>query len=226
MADPTRFHFELSDDRPPFAPLAETPHPDFHWLTRHRARIRPRDVFDSIDTVVVHATAGFATAHAVDTWKTVKASAHWIIPDEDEDQHGKFVWATVGEAKAAYHVRDSVDPRVHLGDGPNVNNRSLGIEIVNSQGIGGRPDPYSDWQVEACARIVLHAWAKYPNLRYVVSHARLDPARRSDPGSLFPWKRLMELVLTQSALPPDAGHAAPSTPRSAPAAQPGNCCGP
>lgn len=226
MADPRLYYFQLSGSRPPYAPLAEQQHPDFHWLTKYRARIRPRDVFASIDTVVVHATAGFATAHAVDAWKTVKASAHWIIPDEDEAQHGQFVWATVGEAKAAFHVRDSVDPLTHLGRGPNVNNRSLGIEIVNCQGVGGREDTFSGWQVQACAQIVLYAWAKYPNLTHVISHARLDPGRRSDPGSLFPWDRLRDLVLTQAALPADAVAHSPSPPIFRPVEQPGHCCAP
>ena len=56
-------------------------------------------------------------------------------------------------------------------------------------------DAFSDWQVEATAQIVRYAWAKYPNLRHVVSHAMLDPARRSDPGSLFPWERFRAAVL-------------------------------
>ena len=58
-----------------------------------------------------------------------------------------------------------------------------------------RSDDFSDWQVEATAQIVRYAWAKYPNLRHVVSHAMLDPGRRSDPGSLFPWSRFREAVL-------------------------------
>ena len=44
------------------------------------------------------------TQHAIDTWKTKKASAHWIVPDENEPQHENFVWAVVGEAKAAFHA--------------------------------------------------------------------------------------------------------------------------
>ncbi|MFC3815214.1 N-acetylmuramoyl-L-alanine amidase [Lysobacter sp. GCM10012299] len=227
MADPKTFQFKLSSDRPPFLPLAERLHPEFHWLTRNRARSRGRDVFEVIDTVVIHATAGFATGHAIDTWKKVKASAHWIIPDEAEAAHGQFAWATVGEAKAAFHVRDNVNASTHLGAGPNVNNRSLGIEIVNSQGIRGR-DPYSPWQLEACARIVLYACAKYPNLKHVISHARLDPGRRTDPGAEFPWDRFKDMVLTHSALPPGtiALPPTPSTPRSPPNPQPGNCCEP
>ncbi|MEL7210761.1 MAG: hypothetical protein AAGK32_21410, partial [Actinomycetota bacterium] len=71
------------------------------------------------------------------------------------------------------------------------------IEIVNR--ITGTHDPYSDWQVEMTVQIVRYAWAKYPNLRHVVSHAKLDPERRSDPGPLFPWDDFRERVLAAPA---------------------------
>ena len=75
-----------------------------------------------------------------------------------------------------------------------MNHWSLGIEMVNSQPDNGG-DAFSDWQVEVTARIVRYCWAKYPNLAQVVSHAVLDPERRSDPGAQFPWPRFRQLVL-------------------------------
>lgn len=203
MADPETFYFALpSENRPVFVPLAEEVHADFSWLTRNRARSRGRDVFDVIDTVVVHATAGFATEHAVSNWHARQASAHWIIPDENEPQHNNFVWATVAEAKAAFHVRDTITvSSTVLGRGPNVNNRSLGIEVVNTQDVEDYRDPFSSWQVTMTARIVLYAWAKYPNLKHVISHAKLDPSRRGDPGRQFPWEDFKTLVLSHSPLP-------------------------
>lgn len=200
MGNPKAYHFRLPTGRTPdFVPLKEEVHPAFHWLTRNRARSRGRDVFDVIDTIVIHATAGYATLHAIKTWKDRKASAHWIVPDEDEPQHGKFIWATVAEAKAAYHV-GAVDYEPHLGVGPNVNNRSLGIEIVNTQNVQNYSDPFSEWQIESAARIVLYCWAKYPNLKHVISHAKLDPSRRGDPGINFPWNSFKDMVLSHSAL--------------------------
>jgi N-acetyl-anhydromuramyl-L-alanine amidase AmpD len=35
------------------------------------------------------------------------ASFHWLVPDEDEQQHGQLVWACAPEARAAWHVRNS-----------------------------------------------------------------------------------------------------------------------
>jgi len=204
MANPTTFHFTLpADNRPALFRLNEELHTDFNWLTEHRSRGRGGDISNVLDTIVVHATAGFATQHAVDTWRTVRASAHWIVPDENEPQHGNFVWATVAERKASFHVRDTISTSsTVLGATRNVNNRSLGIEIVNTQNVQDFSDQYSAWQVTMTARIVLHAWAKYPNLKHVISHGKLDPTRRVDPGRQFPWDTFKQEVLTHSALPP------------------------
>ncbi|NBF08147.1 N-acetylmuramoyl-L-alanine amidase [Pseudomonas sp. Fl4BN1] len=137
MTKPVDYYFYLPPEaRPSYSPLQEELHPDFAWLTQNRARSRGKDVFEAIDTVVIHATAGYATAHAVENWHQRVASAHWIIPDEREPQHGHFVWGAVAEAKSAYHVRDAiVFKETVLGEGPNVNNRSLGVEIVNTQDV-------------------------------------------------------------------------------------------
>jgi N-acetylmuramoyl-L-alanine amidase len=124
--------------------------------------------------------------------KGAQASWHWLVPDENEPEHGQLVWACAPEARAAWHVRnDCSHPKVN-GGATKVNHWSLGIEVVNAQTPN---DTFSDWQVEATAQIVRYCWAKYPNLKQVVSHAKLDPDRRSDPGKHFPWERFKKLVL-------------------------------
>jgi N-acetyl-anhydromuramyl-L-alanine amidase AmpD len=203
MGNPTDYHFVLPESgRPGFVPLAEQLHGSFHWLTANRSRRRPVDPIDGVDTIIIHGTDGSSTASAVATWRQPDsvASAHWIVPDEDESEHGAFAWATVAESKAAQHCRTTGPARDLLGPHAGVNSRSLGIEVVNRI-TGPSSDPYSDWQVTMTARIVLYAWAKYPNLHHVVSHAKLDPTRRSDPGSLFPWDSFQDQVLSHSALP-------------------------
>lgn len=180
------------------------------------------DPIAGIVAVVVHATAGSSSEGAVSVMKRKKdpASFHWLVPDEDEPQHGQFVWACVPEALAAWHVRNAAShPEVNDGQ-KRVNHWSLGIEVVNLQ----RNDPFSAWQVEATARVVRYCWAKYPNLQHVVSHAKIDPARRSDPGIEFDWGRFKSLVLTSPAevLPDLVAAATPlSRIRSGPAS---DCC--
>ncbi len=44
------------------------------------------------------------------------ASFHWLLPDEDEPQHGQLVWACAPEARAAWHVRNACShPDVNSG---------------------------------------------------------------------------------------------------------------
>jgi N-acetylmuramoyl-L-alanine amidase len=117
-----------------------------------------------IRAVVIHATAGSSSEGAVSVIRAGAASFHWLVPDENEEAHGQFVWACIPEARAAWHVRNACShPSVNDG-ATRANHWSLGIEVVNSQ----VQDPFSDWQIEATAQIVRYCWAKYPNLKHVV----------------------------------------------------------
>jgi N-acetylmuramoyl-L-alanine amidase len=125
-----------------------------------------------------------------------EVSFHWLIPGKDEREHGHFIWICAPEDRAAWHVRsDCSHPEVN-GGCRYVNYWSLSVEIVNTQ---QADDPFSDWQVEQAAALVRYAWSKYPDLVDVVSHAKLDPQRRTDPGPLFPWERFRQMVLEQLA---------------------------
>jgi len=219
MADPKTFQFDLPDTRPPVTPLNEHWFPDIQPAALNTSSSRIFDAISGIRAVVIHATAGGSSAGAASVIFDGKASFHWLVPDEDEPQHGQFVWATCHEARAAWHVRNAVShPDVWQGHN-RVNHFSLGIEVVNRQ---SSSDSFSDWQVEATAGIVRYCWAKYPNLRHVVSHAKLDPTRRADPGALFPWAKFKDRVLNTPAPPVPALVAAAA---DMAVVQPsGNCC--
>jgi N-acetyl-anhydromuramyl-L-alanine amidase AmpD len=193
MADPTQFQFDIpSAGRPSLFTLEEKFFPgikDFWSISTKKRTVHP---IDGIRAVVIHATAGSSSVGAVSVMKEGKASFHWLVPDEDEEQHGYFVWACAPETLAAFHVQNSKShPDVNNGK-TLVNHWSLGIEIVNSQKTS---DKFSAWQVSMAARIVRFCWAKYPNLKHVVSHAKLDPGRRTDPGLHFPWEDFTQQVL-------------------------------
>lgn len=157
---------------------------------------RSVDPIFGVVAVVIHATAGSSSSGAISVMKRSKdaASFHWLVPDEDEEQHGHFVWACVPEARAAWHVRNTAFHSDVNGGEKRVNHWSLGIEVVNAQ----KNDPFSEWQIQATAQIVRYCWAKYPNLKHVVSHAKLDSGRRSDPGDHFDWSGFRDLVLNGS----------------------------
>jgi N-acetylmuramoyl-L-alanine amidase len=71
----------------------------------------------------------------------------------------------------------------------------VGIEIVNpGHEFGYRPFP--DAQIEAVIRLVASIVARYGITRgNVVGHSDVAPARKDDPGELFPWHRLAKLRL-------------------------------
>lgn len=198
MPDPKGYLFDLpATGRPEFASLREEWYPGVqdYWSRSTSARI-----FDSIlgiRAIVVHATAGVSSPGAMSVMRDGNASWHWLVPDEDEDAHGEFVWACAPEARAAWHVRNDCSHPAVNGGARRVNHWSLGIEIVNSQK-RDVVDPFSEWQIAATARIIRHCWWKYPNLKQVVSHAVLDPDRRTDPGSHFPWQALRDQVMRGS----------------------------
>jgi N-acetylmuramoyl-L-alanine amidase len=153
---------------------------------------------------------GSSSEGAVSVLRDGAASFHWLVPDENEDQHGELVWACVPETLAAWHVRNAASHPDVQGGARRVNHWSLGIETVNTIKTS---DAYSDWQVAITAKIVRYCWSKYPNLKHIVSHAKLDPERRNDPGTHFPWTRFKNLVLA-SAPSPFAGMTEDVTPVS------------
>lgn len=195
MADPTTYHFKL----PPYQGVA-LPEPPNSWYpgiqAHHAASTSDRTLHSDgkVRGFVIHATAGASSSGAMSVMFGHDASWQWLIPDENEAEHGVKVWACAPEKRAAWHVKDSkFHPEVNNGR-KFVNFWSLGVEIVNTQS-DDVPDPFSAWQVEQAAALVRYAWSKYPELVDVVSHAKLDPERRVDPGTRFPWDRFRELVL-------------------------------
>lgn len=190
--NPQEYHFKLPKKE--FDKTFKIPEVWYPGVKKYWERCTTRRIFNpilGIKGIVIHATAGHSSAGAVSVMRDRKGSFHWLIPDEDEPEHGQIIWATVPETLAAWHVRNSVrHPDVNQGNNK-TNHWSLGIELVNSQ----INDPFSEWQIKMAADIVKYCWSKYPNIEDVVSHAKLDPSRRSDPGVDFPWNTFKEIVL-------------------------------
>lgn len=144
--------------------------------------------YGPIDTIVIHCTAGRTTEGAVATLLDPKsaASAHIVIPRAGRKGEPERTIRMVEDTSKAWHVRREV---VFMNRN-DVNSRSLGIEIVNTC---LKDDKYSAWQVEEAARWCRHWINRFP-IRYIVTHARLDPKRRLDPGDHFPWDHFIKLV--------------------------------
>jgi len=141
----------------------------------------PRPPGTAIDLLILHYTgmqsAPAALARLTDP--AAEVSAHYLI-DEDGT-----VYALVDEARRAWHA--GVGSWVGAN---NINDRSIGIELVNpGHEFGYRPFPEAQMRaLETLARDIM-ARHGVPAHR-AIGHSDVAPARKQDPGELFDWARL------------------------------------
>ncbi|MCE7798490.1 N-acetylmuramoyl-L-alanine amidase [Sphingobium sufflavum] len=152
----------------------ETPSPNFDDRTL------------PVSMLVLHYT-GMPDAHSAIQWLAnpdSKVSAHYVVTED-----GRIV-RMVDEGKRAWHAG-----RSHWRGVDDINSASIGIEIVNpGHEWGYRPFP--DAQIEAVIPLVNDIVKRHHITRgNVVGHSDIAPARKTDPGELFPWHRLARLRL-------------------------------
>jgi N-acetylmuramoyl-L-alanine amidase len=113
-----------------------------------------------------------------------KVSSHYVVAEDGT------VLRLVPDDKRAWHAGQS-----HWREIEDVNSASIGIEIVNpGHDIGYRPFP--DEQIDAVIRLVHGLKDQYEITRgNIVGHSDIAPARKRDPGELFPWGKLARLRL-------------------------------
>lgn len=154
--------------------IIETPSPNFDDRTL------------PISMIVLHYTGMEDAASAIArlTDPDAKVSAHYLIAED-----GQIV-RMVDEDKRAWHAGKSYWRKID-----NVNSASIGIEIVNpGHEFGYRPFP--EPQIAALIPLMQEITLRYKITRgNVVGHSDIAPARKEDPGELFPWNRLARLRL-------------------------------
>ena len=142
-----------------------------------------------VSMIVLHYTGMPDAAGAIQrlTSPEAKVSSHYLV-DEDGT-----VMRLVPEEKRAWHAGASYWRGVS-----DVNSASVGIEIVNpGHEFGYRPFP--DEQIAALIPLVAAIKDRHGIGRGdVVGHSDVAPARKEDPGELFPW---WELAKRRLALP-------------------------
>lgn len=145
------------------------------------ARKPERGMDPIIDTLVIHYTGMMPTIRARD-WlcdPVSQVSAHYLI-DEDGT-----IWQMVDEADRAWHA--GVGAWRGWRD---LNSRSIGIELSNpGHDYGYRSFP--DVQIAALIDLSQGILERHPiPARNVVAHSDIAPARKIDPGELFPWAKI------------------------------------
>jgi N-acetylmuramoyl-L-alanine amidase len=137
----------------------------------------------AVDILVLHytgmKTAEEALARLCDP--AARVSAHYTIGRDG------CVYAHVPEERRAWHAGVS-----WWAGETDVNARSIGIELVNPGHEFGY-EPFPDAQIAALIDLAQGILRRHPiPPARVVGHSDVAPARKEDPGELFPWTRLAE----------------------------------
>lgn len=136
-----------------------------------------------IDTIVLHSTVIPTLQQTTEAFYNPKSevSSHFTIGKD-----GSIV-QNVSTFKRAWHAGVSKDS---LGR-DNVNNFSIGIELVN---LNDGKDPYPPAQIQVLRFLILALKRRFPTLHYIVSHEyiAIPHGRKSDPKG-FPWQTLDDL---------------------------------
>ena len=148
---------------------------------------RPSPNFDDrppatpIDMLVLHYTGMESAEAALEKLcdPAAKVSAHYVI-----DEDGTVI-RMVDEAARAWHAGAAS----WRGE-PDVNGRSIGIELVNPGHEFGYRD-FPDPQMAALEELVSDILTRHPiPARNVVGHSDVAPGRKTDPGEKFDWAGL------------------------------------
>ncbi|MEX2036229.1 MAG: N-acetylmuramoyl-L-alanine amidase [Xanthobacteraceae bacterium] len=150
-------------------------------------RVEPSPNFDERtglarpDMIVLHYTGMPFTDDAIHRLCDPKArvSAHYCVLERGS------ILQFVPESKRAWHAGIST----WNGD-PDVNSRSIGIEIANPGHDYGYPD-FPKRQIAAaitlCRALLTRNIIRPEN---IVAHSDVAPGRKKDPGEKFPWRQL------------------------------------
>ena len=135
------------------------------------------------DLIVIHYTAmaSAAEARARLCDPAFEVSAHWLISEQGGAEQ------LVDEALRAWHAGAGAWGAVR-----DVNSRSIGIELANTGAA-----PFAEAQMAALERVLAGIMGRWgiPAER-VIGHSDMAPARKSDPGPRFDWRRLARVGLS------------------------------
>jgi N-acetylmuramoyl-L-alanine amidase len=135
----------------------------------------------SVTALVLHYTGMKDAAGALHQLcnPAAQVSCHYLVLEDGR------ILQLVPEARRAWHAGAGA----WQGE-TDMNSASIGIEIVNpghEHGYRPFPEAQIDAVTELCRDIVAR-W-RIPADR-VIAHSDMAPARKQDPGELFPWERL------------------------------------
>lgn len=142
------------------------------WPSRNFDERRP-------NFVILHYTSNDDAQRALRTLTDAlsKVSSHYLIARD-----GK-IYYLVDELARAWHAGAS-----YWGGNRDLNSASIGIELDNNGA-----EPFAEVQIEALLALLADLQRRYaiPAANFL-GHGDVAPARKTDPGRHFPWRRLAE----------------------------------
>ncbi len=133
----------------------------------------------TIDTIILHSSYNalggdkYNLAKLIEEYKEYGVSPHYLI-----DREGS-VYQLVNDKNIAYHAGESKMP-----DGrTNVNNFSLGVEIMNTE--SSKP---TEKQYQSLTKLIAHIKNNH-KIKSILGHNQIAPGRKTDPWN-FDWKEL------------------------------------
>ena len=133
------------------------------------------------DMIILHYTGMPTGAEALMrlTNPVSEVSAHYFVWEDGG------VLQLVPEARRAWHAG-----LASWKGESDINSRSIGIEIVNPGHEGGTP-PFTPQQIDATIALCADICERHAiRPERVLAHSDVAPARKCDPGELFPWDAL------------------------------------
>jgi N-acetyl-anhydromuramyl-L-alanine amidase AmpD len=143
---------------------------------------RERDTLPVL--VVLHATAGSTARSSIDHLRSVGLSYHYIITRdardsakvENTDNSEPVVHQCVPNLRQAFHVGSTIP----APGGRSINRSSIGISLANIQR-KKNPEQYPPKQIQALDELLAHLKQEVPSLRFLTTHAAVQPWNRADP---------------------------------------------
>ena len=135
--------------------------------------------------IILHYTVS-DRERSIDLLTNKDVSSHYLITDRENEP----IYYLVDESKRAWHAGVS-----SWGNFTNLNDNSIGIEIVNKGFIlkDGKMEfyRYPSWQMHKTAILLQDLIKRYEvEPQNILGHSDIAPQRKQDPGPLFPWKEL------------------------------------
>ena len=151
---------------------------------------RPAGVEPSL--LVLHATAGASARSSIDYLRSKGNSYHFIIGRDSRDSD--WTYRSDGTEAVVYHCVRYQHRGTHVSSripapgtsGGGINDHSIAISLANLQTHVPQdptpgPEEYTEQQILALQALITLVKSEVPTLKYVTTHAVVQPWNRSDP---------------------------------------------